>query len=377
MVSDEHACGPYVAKPLFLTPFAAVMLAPARVGDPASMRAFARPYRDVSRRLTEWIGQGLAHEDTTPAIYVHEYTSGGLSVRGIVATLDFSHRTRGLTERALWPHEAVHDDQADELAARMLEMRINPAPILLAHAGNRATRAWVANAVAGVPDFAFTDRAGQHHRIWAVRSHKAHAALNLALVDTQCLIADGHHRYAAYRRLQESRPGTGWDLGLTMLIDQTESPLHLGALHRALDGVSLRQAETAARAAGATIERLTKGAALNRLGRDTLLLSDGTDWLTVDVTLTGPGSVVEWLHDELIAAHLSPAATTYHHDLDSALDAASARCTAAVLPTTTFESVIRSVQEGRLLPEKATSFQPKPNVGVLMRRVHDAPPAPH
>ena len=39
---------PYVAKPLELPPFRAVMLAPGRVGDPASARALARPYRDVA-----------------------------------------------------------------------------------------------------------------------------------------------------------------------------------------------------------------------------------------------------------------------------------------------------------------------------------------
>ena len=40
---------PYVAKPLRLDPFRGMMLSPARVGDPASARAFARPYR-VGRR---------------------------------------------------------------------------------------------------------------------------------------------------------------------------------------------------------------------------------------------------------------------------------------------------------------------------------------
>ena len=57
---------PYVATPLELLPFRAVMLAPERVGDPASARALARPYRDVAARLEQWIAQGRATADTAP-----------------------------------------------------------------------------------------------------------------------------------------------------------------------------------------------------------------------------------------------------------------------------------------------------------------------
>ena len=69
---------PYVAKPLELHPFTAVMLAPSRVGDPASARALARPYRDVASRLLQWIEQGRATQDSSPALYLHEYTAAGL-----------------------------------------------------------------------------------------------------------------------------------------------------------------------------------------------------------------------------------------------------------------------------------------------------------
>ena len=54
---------PYVAKPLELLPFRAVMLSPTRVGDPASARALARPYRDVAARLTQWIASNQGAGD--------------------------------------------------------------------------------------------------------------------------------------------------------------------------------------------------------------------------------------------------------------------------------------------------------------------------
>lgn len=40
---------------------------------------------------------------------------------------------------------------------------------------------------------------------------------------------------------------------------------------------------------------------------------------------------------------------------------------ALLMPAPSFDVVDRIVASDRLLPEKATSFQPKPHLGVLMR----------
>jgi uncharacterized protein (DUF1015 family) len=376
MVSDERASGSYVAQPLHLAPFSAVMLAPTRVGDPASLRAFARPYRDVSARLSQWIKQGAAHEDERPAVYVHEYTSGGITVRGIVAALDFRRRTDQLSDRALWPHEAIHPDQATELADRMHEMSLNPAPILLAHEGDPATRAWLTAAVAREPDRTFTDRAHQFHRLWAVHSPAAIEDLNHAMSGVNCLIADGHHRYAAYLDLEHRFPNGAWALGLTMLIDQTESPLHLGAIHRLIDRTTLKDLEVLAAGVGARTQRVDRQTALSRLAPDTVLATDGRHWLVVTPSLPAAPTLVEWLHQDFLMAGPTEPSITYFHDLEGLLAAAGPRRTAIVLPSPNFDAVMNSVRQGHVLPEKATSFQPKPSVGVLMRRVHDAPPDP-
>ena len=41
------------------------------------------------------------------------------------------------------------------------------------------------------------------------------------------------------------------------------------------------------------------------------------------------------------------------------------------MPATDFDLVLRIVAGGGLLPEKATSFQPKPSLGVLIRSLRD------
>lgn len=363
---------PYVAKPLRLRPFRAVMLAPGRVGDPASARALARPYRDVARRLTEWVEEGRARQDAAPAIYLHEYTSGGLVVRGLVGTLTMSGRARAPEERAVWPHEEVHPEQVGELAARMAEMGLNPAPILLVHDGEQGLRDLVAHVSERDPDWSYLDRAGQRQRLWAVREKAELDQIDAGLATSRCLVADGHHRYAAYLQLQEEHPGTPWDSGLAMLVDQGDTPLFLGAIHRVLQGTSLDALTRVALELGAHVTELSRTDALARLGATCLVLTDGLRWYCVRPAAQGDRALVEWLHERwLPALPGSQLQIGYHHSVEDTLARTTVTSPSVLLPTLDFAQVRSIVESGRLLPEKATSFQPKPSLGVLMRPVHD------
>ncbi len=364
---------PYVAKPLTLRPFRAVMLAPGRVGDPASARALARPYRDVAARLTQWIERGYATADAAPAIYLHEYTVDGLTVRGLVGALAMSERATSLAERAVWPHEEIHPEQAGELADRMLQMNLNPAPILLVHHGAAGLRDLISEVSRARPDWRYLDRTGQRQRIWAIREERMLMRIGELLADARCLVADGHHRYAAYLRLQEENPGTAWDAGLAMLVDQDDTPLFLGAIHRTVRGCTLEALVNAAEAAGAQVDQRDRQHALSALDSTHLVLTDGSTWHTVSPGDLDREAAVSWLHERVLV-RLSPPATRtdYHHSVDDALTACGASSPAVLLPTPDFDQVRALVEAGGLLPEKATSFQPKPSLGVLMRPMTDA-----
>lgn len=363
---------PYVAKPLTLLPFRAVMLAAGRVGDPASARALARPYRDVAARLEEWIAQGRATSDSAPAVYLHEYTVSGLTIRGLVGAMGFSVRAETPDERAVWPHEAIHPEQAGELADRMFQMGLNPAPILLVHHGDPGLRSLITEVSLAVPDWRYLDRAGQRQRIWAIRAPEALARIAELLADSRCLLADGHHRYAAYLRLQEQHPGTAWDAGLAMVVDQDDTPLFLGAIHRTLPGTTLAALAHAARSAGADVGEHDRRHALGALDRTHLVLTDGTTWHTVRPHGLDEAAAVSWLHDRVLTRVPQPIARIdYHHTVDDALAATSTLAPAVLLPSPDFDQVRAMVESGGLLPEKATSFQPKPSLGVLMRPVTD------
>jgi uncharacterized protein (DUF1015 family) len=373
MDSSPVVTPPYLAGPLRLLPFRGLMLSSARVGDPSSARAFARPYRDVSARLTRWEQQGQVHRDATAAVYLHEYHAGGFTVRGLVGALDLSHPAASRADRAVYPHEGVHPVQAAELADRMAEMQMNPAPILLVHRGHGRVRDAVHDVVAADPDHEFADRGGQTHRIWAIRDAAHLAAVDAALAGSRALIADGHHRYAAYLRLQQISPGRATDLGLAMLVDQDDTPLFLGAIHRVLTGTSLADLATAAAVTGGVYTERSQAEAVAHLGPTTLVATDGARWATLELGVPAGRASVEVLHERLVPALPTPPTRIgYFHSVEDALaQAGRGGGLALLLPAPDFDLVLRIVAADRLLPEKATSFQPKPNVGVLIRSLRD------
>lgn len=371
MESSPTVAPAYVAGPLRMEPFRGLMLSPGRVGDPASARAFARPYRDVAERLRRWEERGFLRRDPEPALYLHEYSTAGITVRGLVGAVDLSRRAHHPGERVILPHEGVHPVQAAELADRMTEMQLNPAPILLVHRGPAAVRDLLGEAARQEPDHAYTDRSGQRNRVWTLRAPEVLSALEPALAGSRALIADGHHRYAAYLRMQEAAPGGPADRGLAMLVDQDDTPLFLGAIHRLLVGTAFDDVATAADTLGGFRLR-SPGEGLAALGPRTLVLTDGDRWASLEIA-DADRAPVEVLHETLLPALPRPVPRVgHHHAVDDVLAHLRAgQDTAVLMPAPDFDVVRRIVAGDRLLPEKATSFQPKPSLGVLMRSLRD------
>lgn len=368
---------PLVAGPLRMSPFRALRLSASRIADPASARTLARPYRDVQERLRSWEERGFLVHDAEPALYLHEYTVSGITVRGLVGTVDVSRRAARLDQRALLPHEGIYPAQADDLADRMAEMGINPAPILLVQRSPAPLRDLLRGVRSG-PAEQVVDRAGHLHRLWSIRDPASLGRVAELLAPTTALIADGHHRYAAYLKLQQRDPGAPTDRGLAMLVDHDDTPLFLGAIHRVLVGSSVRDVTDAAASLGISTRESTQAQAVAALGPSTLVATDNDTWLVVDLDLTDDRVEVELLHERLVPSlgH-GPSRITYHHTAHDALHHAGPdHGVAMLMPAPTLTQVQQVVGAGRLFPEKATSFQPKPAFGVFIRSWHDERPEP-
>ncbi len=340
-------------------------LAESFVGAPVAYRAFARPYRAVPARLLDWRRRRHLRVDKEPALYVHEYTSAGVSVRGIVAALDLTEVPGGVL-----PHEAVNEAQVSQLANRMGAMSLNPAPILLLNRGSQPVRDQLDAVMAEEPTWSFTDRSEQLQRVWRIEDPETQAALTSPLENAQMVVADGHHRWDAALELQRRQPGSGWDRTLVMVIDQEDAGLQLCAIHRKVKGLTLGAIEEAAAGRGDTFTRhADQHEALAAL-EHALVLHDGLHWASLAPT-AGSAPLVCTLHSDLFPVWgVEEKRLGYHHSATEAIDEAGGGV-AVLLPAPRFDEVLRSAAAGRLLPEKATSFQPKPHVGVVMRDLRD------
>lgn len=351
---------------LVLRPFRASRLPTTHVGTPAAHRILARPYRPGRGRLLDRRRWRTVETDAEPALYVYEFTAMGLTVRGVVGTLDLAS-----SAGSVFAHEGVDATHVANLSARMHQLALNPAPILLAHSGSESSRALTSQVARDGAWVEFTDRGGQHHRLWRITDPAVVERLVAALSPTRAMIADGHHRYAAALRLQHENPDTAWDHTLVMLVDQADSPLQLGAIHRSVAGVSLGTVERAAAEAGHHFSAVgDRREALDRLG-DALVLFDGQRWAVLEPTGSPDVLPVCALHAGLLADWgADPARVAYHHTAAAAI-AAAGRNLAVLLPAPGFDRVAAAAEAGILLPRKATSFQPKPHPGALIRDLRD------
>jgi uncharacterized protein (DUF1015 family) len=345
-------------------------------------RRHERPYLAVRRRLEQWRREGSLVPAPEPALYLYEYVVDGVRVRGIIGLVGL----RDEDERVVLPHEDVMPGPVADRTVLMRTTGTNPEPILLVHAGTQRLRELLADVAGTEPLVRFDARDGSDHRLWEVTDRGTLDAVAAELAPGQALIADGHHRYAAYLRLQRelrapdaSPHESPWDFGLAMLVDQNDHPLSVGPVHRSVSGLSVSDVLEFSAERGDEVGRCAdREAALGALGADypgraVFVVSDGRSWATV-ATRRGHDVDAAVLHSELFPAwDVSETQVGYHHSLDQALHSTARRpgVVVAVRPPS-LSQVMASAARGERMPRKSTSFTPKPRMGVVLRDLRDA-----
>jgi len=401
-------------EPLVLAPFRGLRFDPAVVGELGSVisppydvldadtvreleagnrhnivrlilsRRFERPYLAVRRRLETWRGQGCLVPDADPALYVYQYTVQGVTVRGLIGLVGL----REEHERVVLPHEDVMPGPVDDRSVLMRTTLTNPEPILLVHEGTPRLHGLLEELTTGEPVLDFSGPDASTHRLWAVTAEADLAAVAEQLAPGQALIADGHHRYAAYLKLQRelrdpsAPPGTSaWDYGLAMLVDQNDYPLTVGPIHRTVAGLTLSDVVDLSADRGDDIrtclDREAALAALSPASEDAekaeFVLSDGRTWMVLS-TKRGHDVDAAVLHQELFPAwHVTEEQVGYHHSLDQALHLTARQPGVAVgVRPPRLDQVMACAARGVRLPRKSTSFSPKPRMGLVLRDLRDA-----
>ncbi|QES50809.1 DUF1015 domain-containing protein [Streptomyces venezuelae] len=352
----------------------------------------------AARTLRDWLAEGVLRTDPEPALYVYEQRKGELLQRGIIGALALSAADAGI----VLPHEDVMPQVVADRAGLMRATAANLEPLLLTYRGEDAglpdsSAAEIVEATADRPPLlATTTEDGFRHRLWAITDPAEVAAVTRDLGHRQALIADGHHRWATYLRLQAEHHAPGaWDFGLVLLVDTARYPLQVRAIHRMLHRLPASEAlaalephfrvRTVDGPLPAAMAALGEAAAT---GNAFLLTGDGrfhlvTDpdpelldrtvrqdrpeaWRRLDATV---------LHATLLDAlwHVpdTPEHIGYIHDTEATVEMAERLGGTAVLLHPVREDVVRDLaRQGVTMPRKSTSFGPKPATGLVLRSLN-------
>jgi uncharacterized protein (DUF1015 family) len=374
----------------------------------------------AASRLRAWLAAGVLEQDPEPALYVYEQSGPGWQQRGLIGLVAV-----GSPDAAgVLPHEGVMPGPVTGRRKLMMETRANLEPIFLVYngraesgdspgvgsgvgpgpgghggsAGPGTASELVGLAVSQRPPEVWAETAdGVTHRLWRLTDPAEHAAIAANLAGRTALIADGHHRYAAYRELRDLMRGAGhgagpWDYGLAFLVDADAYPPRLGAIHRIIPQLA---PETAARLAAEafTVSQLPpdEAHALRRLadagqeGTAFLLAGRPGFWLLTDPdqervrAAMPPGASPGWqaldaaVMQELLLAGLwsikdNERDVLISHDAGEAVKMAlDASGTAVICNPVPFAAVKEVAEHGERVPRKSTSFGPKPRTGLVLR----------
>ncbi|MFF0163364.1 DUF1015 domain-containing protein [Streptomyces sp. NPDC005263] len=348
----------------------------------------------AARTLRGWLSEGVLTTDSQPGLYVYEQSDGDLLLqRGVIGALRLSDPSEGV----VLPHEDVMPHVVADRAALMRATSANLEPLLLTYRGDgaaSATNELVERLAEQPPLLATTTEDGYRHRLWSVTDPTDVGRVQSDLARHQALIADGHHRWATYRRLRaEHTSPSPWDYGLVLLVDTARYPLRVRAIHRLLHDLPVAAAVAAldglfrvrridvplAQALEALAEAAREGNAFLLAGDGTFHLIDRPDpallsrtvpvehpaaWRTLDATV---------LHAALLdhVWHIpedDPARVAYIHDTAATIEKAERDGGTAVLMHPVREEVVRDLARlGVTMPRKSTSFGPKPASGLVLR----------
>ncbi len=360
------------------------------------------PYEDAAAELGSWLADGILAPDAAPALYVYEQAAPGRGVlqRGLIGAL----RLEPYSARIVQPHEDVAPGPVIGRRQLMEATQANLEPIFLLYQGGNGAATEIVDSIASgrEPLAEASTPDGLRHRLWAITDPDELSAIAADLAPRTALIADGHHRYAAYLQLQDRvrQAGAGagpWDCGLALLVDSTAYPPQLGAIHRVVTGMV---PEAAARLASSafTVRELAGGtadvpAALAALdeackqdpvafllaGNERVYLLTDPDPRQVSIAVPDypaelwqqlPAAVLEGLLFARIWAIEDDARTVRAiHDAAEAIKSADAEPpgTAVICGAMSATQVYEVASLGRRVPRKSTSFGPKPRTGLVIR----------
>ncbi|SRR5579875_218858 len=172
-------------------------------------------YTRAARTFAEWRWQGVLQQDA-PSLYLYEQRFTVLGSKRRRLSLLARVRIEPWEAGVVLPHERTLSKPKDDRLKLTRATAATLSPIMALYDDSKGA---LAKSFAIVrrrkPPIAFTDEAGEEHRLWAIRDTEQFATVGRFFADRQLYIADGHHRYEtalAYRNeIREMRRGLDAD----------------------------------------------------------------------------------------------------------------------------------------------------------------------
>ena len=374
-----------------------------------------RRYANAAGLLDSWIAEGILRQDSQPALYRYEQQfswppGGGRNYlrKGFICLV----KLEPFEARVVMPHERTLSGPKEDRRKLLSATRTHISQVFgLYRDPQGLSEEALAFAETAAPVLDATTPDGCRHRLWMLTDRARIQRVAEVMRGRQILIADGHHRYETMLNLRDQlrpkdRPAghSGADWGAVFLARAEDPGLLVLPTHRlvrnlpAFDLAALRAGAAPAfninesdEAQAAAIE-----ARLQREGERRVTFAvrasgeSKTTWLGlkdgVDLSSLGSPAVRELdvtvLHGVLLAPLLGIDAGAmakqsylgYTHSTAEALSALSALASgqaqgAFFMNATKVEDVLHACEEGSILPQKSTYFQPKLATGLVMNRM--------
>ncbi len=376
-------------------------------------------YSRAALTFAEWRLNGVLQQDA-PSLYLYEQRFTALGAERRRLSLLARVRLEPWEAGVILPHERTLSKPKDDRLKLTRACAATLSPIMALYDDPKGALAKTfAGARRRKPPIAFTDEAGEEHRLWAVRDAAQFEAVRQFFQDRQLYIADGHHRYEtalAYRdetreMRRELAPDDAANFTLMALSAIEDPGLLVLPTHRIVRGLdmerlaslsdelgahfsvepldtldtaiitaALASPETTGQRAptttlaliapdGARILRLTEAGRAAMTARVGPNVGASAAWRALDVAILHELVLNQALgvSDEAIRAGES---VSYTRDAEAAIAAVRAGAEGAqlaILLTPTPPAAIRDVaRAGDRMPQKSTYFYPKLITGLVI-----------
>jgi Protein of unknown function (DUF1015) len=328
-------------------------------GAPAPRTDLLLPFHGV---LAEPLGRA--------SYYVLERrdSAGAVEQRGVIGALSL----HGVETGHVLRHQQVGESDVT-LHTRLLQQRGGTIePLLLAAPDLGSFQECVDDTIRGPAVQELTTPEGGVQRLWACAARWAENPPALPPV----LLADGHHRLEAARRLHRAHPGAVADRLLALVVDHTHYPLTLSATHRVVPGLDVGKAVSAA-SRFARVAEQPPGTRRPPARGAFLLTGQGRSWGVSEISPAAMAGRLRFLPPEWVEL---PAAISDHVLIPMLCEdqgiAASPRFTSQypepaevglILPPPTWDQIWSGAANGTGMPPKSTCLGPAPIPGLVSR----------